>query len=708
VTAAAARSQNDEPDDGSPPVQFLKGVGPKRAKLLEKLGVRSAFDLLQLVPRRHEDRRVITAVEDLRPDVIATVRGRVASVRFSRMRRRMSVVRVKVADETGAVEAEWWNQPFRKEHFNEGDELVLSGKVVKRRGLRMVSPETEVVARADALPGATVPEESLDWGRLVPVYPLTRGLTQPPLRRAVHAALDACGATVEDSVPPRMLEELGLPALRDAVADLHFPESPEAAAVARRRMRFDELLFLQLALALRRRDLVREERGFRYAMAERLDDRIRRRFPWPLTDDQDRAVDDITKDLLAEHPMNRLLQGDVGCGKTAVALYAMLAVVAHGRQAALLAPTEILAEQHLGRFREFLDGSRVRVAILGGGMAAKKRTSLLAKVVQGDIDLLVGTHALLEQDVKFKDLGLAVVDEQHRFGVHQRKVFRDKGLRPDLLYLTATPIPRTLCMTLFGDLDVSVIQERPPGRHPVVTKWVRPRGESSAHEFVRREVAEGRQAYVICPLVEESEDLDLRAAVDEAARLESDVFPELRVGLLHGRMARDEKQRVMESFRAGDIDVLVSTVVVEVGVDVPNATVLMVLHAERFGLSQLHQLRGRIGRGEHVSTCLLFAESKTPESKARLEAMVATDDGFRIAEEDLRIRGPGEFFGTRQSGLPDLRVPDALTDTPLLDRARREAFDLVEVDPDLSLPEHADLRRALLRRFGDRLALARV
>ncbi len=704
--------------DPGPPVQYVRGVGPSRARLLERLGVRTPADLLRFAPRHHEDRRVLTPLSELRDGDRATVRGLVREVRFRRIFGRRSLVEVVVADGDGVVVAEWWNQPYRKEHFREGDPVVLSGRVHAKGGMRMSAPEVEVLrgegetpaGEADGGDDGPTPGDapSLHWGRLVPVYPLTRGLTQGPLRRAVRAVLDRHRGAAVDPVPAAVAAAHDLPPLEDALEALHFPATPEAGEAARRRLRFEELLLLQTAMALRRRDLEREVRAFRYAVDARLDGRIRARFPFPFTGGQDRAVADITADLASPHPMNRLLQGDVGCGKTAVALYALLVAVAHGRQGAILAPTEILAEQHHGTFRRALKGSRVRIHFLGGGVGGKRRAALLEEVAGDGADLVIGTHAVLEQDVRFRDLGVAVIDEQHRFGVLQRRTFRDKGLQPDLLYLTATPIPRTLCMTVFGDLDVSVIAERPPGRHPVATRRFRRREERAVHALLRAEIAAGRQAFVVCPLVEESEELDLRAATAEAERLRTEVFPDLRVGLLHGRMSRDDKRAAMEEFRAGRTQVLVTTVVVEVGVDVPNASVLCILHAERFGLATLHQLRGRVGRGPHGSLCLLVSDARSGDADARLDAMVETEDGFRIAEEDLRLRGPGEFFGTRQHGLPDLRTPEALADAPLVDAARRAALAIVERDPDLRAAPHAPLRTTLLERFGEGLALARV
>jgi ATP-dependent DNA helicase RecG len=687
-----------EPD----PLLSLKGVKGKPLAALRSLGIATPVDLLHWYPRGHEDRRTAVPIGSLLEEVPSVVRGRVAEVELRRTRVG-PLVRVTVEDGTGELEIEFWNQAWREDAYEVGQEVIVSGRLVRTGKLQrphMSTPEIEVLKGGVAGPA--------QWGRLVPIYPLTKGIRHWHLRDAVYDALGKHLGEIRDPVPPDLLRGAGLMDLPDAIRTFHFPETRKQAEEARRRLRFDEMLALQVALALRRRSLVQEERRFTYSLGAELDRRIRARFPFPFTAAQDRAAKEILADLAAPHPMNRLLQGDVGSGKTAVALYAMLVAVANRRQAAILAPTEILAEQHLRGFRRALENSRVRVELLAGKMRAKPRRELLAAVKSGEVGVLVATHAVLEGDVDFADLGVAVVDEQHRFGVHQRQAFRKKGLRPDLLYLTATPIPRTVALSIFGDLDVSVLDERPPGRFPVATREVDASGEAEAYELVRSEVAAGRRAFFICPLVEESEALDLRAAEEEAERLRRDVFPDLRVGLLHGRLPAKEKQEVMDDFRAGRVQVLVSTVVVEVGVDVPEASVLAVLHAERFGLSQLHQLRGRIGRGKHRSTCLLFAKPVSEEARRRIDAMVETDDGFRIAEIDYGIRGPGEFFGAKQSGISDLRFPEALMDAPLVARSREAAFALVAKDPDLRLPEHAALRKHLLRRFGGRIDLVRV
>jgi ATP-dependent DNA helicase RecG len=709
-----------EPPGPAPPreppaIRFLKGIGPKTAEGLRLAGIETPADLLVHYPRAHEDRREVRPVASIRDGDEALVRVRILEnsllkiprglFRGGKAGRPRSVVRIRCADDSGVVDLEMWNQPWRRKEFTVGAEILAWGKASRRGRLVFTRPEAALVRDAE---GAEKSPDPLSWGRIVPVYPRVAEMSQPKLRAAVREALGKHAGALADPIPPEEARGLDLPTLREAVERIHFPATPEDLAFARRRLEFEELLLFQTALALRRRSLVREARGFAYALGPELDRRIRARFPFSLTPDQDRAVADILADLRAPHPMNRLLQGDVGSGKTAVALYAMLAAVANRRQAAILAPTEILAEQHHRNFGRALEGSRVRIALLAGRAPAKERRALVRGVADGTIRILVATHAVLESDVAFRDLGVAVVDEQHRFGVRQRSVFREKGMRPDLLYLTATPIPRTLALSLYGDLDVSVLAERPPGRLPVRTVAVGPGDEHAAHEVVRRECAAGRQAFFVCPLVEETKKQDLKAAKQEAERLRDEVFPGLPVGLLHGRMKGPEKRAVMEAFRAGRIRVLVSTVVIEVGVDVPNASVLAVLHAERFGLTQLHQLRGRIGRGPHPATCFLFASPRGGDARGRIEAMLDTDDGFKIAEWDLRLRGFGEIFGTRQSGIPDLRFPEALLNGPLLDRARRAATGIVERDPDLAGPTHRTLREAVVRRFGAHLDLVRV
>ncbi|MEA3367574.1 MAG: ATP-dependent DNA helicase RecG, partial [Planctomycetota bacterium] len=550
--------------------------------------------------------------------------------------------------------------------------------------------------------------------RILVEYPVTEGLQQASLQRMTGEALRVGLPLVTETLPEAMRGRLRLADLASALKMIHRPESMEEVQQARRRLIFGEFFLMELAVVLRRRSAMASTAAPPIEVADTVDARIRARFPFTFTGAQDRAIGEIRRDLARRRPMTRLLQGDVGCGKTAVALYAALAAVAAGYQAAIMAPTEILAVQHYQNVEKYLVGSRIRWALLVGGLAAGQRKKVLRRIRRGEADIVVGTHALIQQDVAYNRPGLVVVDEQHKFGVLQRaeakwRTAEDQpDAEPHYLVMTATPIPRTLALTVFGDLDVSTIDEMPPGRTPVETRAVGPDERRKAQEFVRGQLRAGRQAFVVYPLVEESETLDLRAATEEADRLARGAFRDFEVGLLHGRMKPEEKDAVMGRFRRGEVQVLISTLVIEVGVDVPNATVMMVEHAERFGLAQLHQLRGRIGRGAEKSTCLLLAEPKTEEAERRIQVMCETTDGFRIAEEDLRLRGPGEFFGTRQHGMPELAIGNIVEDYDLLRLARNEALQWIEKDPDLSGEASQMVRKALAKRFRDTLRLIEV
>jgi ATP-dependent DNA helicase RecG len=678
-------------------LQFQKGVGPARARVLARLGLRTVTDLLLHFPREYQDRRVVTRIADLRPETDATVRGRVERTRLRQVSARdprRVLVTSDVDDGTGVLRVEFWQQRFREEQMAPGRDVLLSGRVGWDDGPKMVQPEVET--HVDD-PSA----DPIHAERIVPVHPVTKGLWPTGLRSIIWRALDAADR-IEDPVPPSYRAARGLPPLSAALRDIHFPPSFEAMEAARRRFKYEELFLLEVLLARRRLRVQLEEKPHRILVDPRLDARIRARFPFALTKAQDRVVAEIRADLESPKPMHRLLQGDVGSGKTAVAVYAMLAAVATKLQAALLAPTEILAEQHVSTLSRWLAGSQVRIALLAGGLPAKERRRVRAAVAAGEIDLLVGTHALIEEDVKFARLGLVVVDEQHKFGVLQRATLRRKGLHPDVLVMSATPIPRTLTMTVFGDLDLSVLDEKPPGRAPVTTVLCGEGDRAQAYAWVRKEISRGRRVFHVVPLVEDHEELPLKSAISFAEELRRDVFPGIGVGLLHGRLSSKEKDAAMEAFRQGATPVLVATSVVEVGVDVPEATVLLVEHAERFGLAQLHQLRGRIGRGREPGRVILFHAAHTAEARARLQALAGTDDGFVIAEEDLRIRGPGEFLGTRQHGIPELRVANLTTDVRILEDARQDAFALVREDPSL---QHAGActARALVSRWGVKL-----
>ncbi|MCC6315901.1 MAG: ATP-dependent DNA helicase RecG [Thermomicrobiales bacterium] len=686
------------------PVTVLPRVGEAMARKLEKLGLRTVEDVLRFAPRYHIDyTRSLKVGEVLLHPVGAevTLRGEIIDLQLVRGPGKPRVV-AKLADETGWVRVVWFNQ-YLVNQLAVGDEIAVSGKLESTFGrLSFTGPEWEHLSGPRA--------NNLSTGRLAPVYPATAGVQQKTLRALTRAALDMTHGSIREFLPDpiRAPADAPLPLLAQAYEMLHYPASEAEKELAERRLGFDELLLLQLGLVRRR-----QERQAQAGVALPADDTTLQAFrdalPFRLTGDQERSIAEVLTDMAAERPMARLLQGDVGSGKTAVAAAAMLVAHAAGFQSAMMAPTQILAEQHernLHALYEALPGaSQPRLALLTGNTRAAERKRTLAAVEAGEVDILIGTHALIEDRVQFARLALSVVDEQHRFGVRQRATLPDKatGRLPHQLAMTATPIPRTLNMVLNGDVDVSVIAERPPGRIPIETRRYVGREREAAYDLVREHVAAGRQAFVICPLVEASEQSEAKAAVDEAERLQTDVFPELRIAMLHGRMSGKEKDAVMSAFRDRQYDVLVSTSVIEVGIDIPNATVMLIEGADRFGLAQLHQFRGRVGRGGTRSWCLLLADEATPDGEERLQMMIETDDGFLLAQKDLELRGPGDFIGTRQSGLPEMSWIDGSFDTRLLDRARRIAEALLETDPELDAPDHRALAERL-RQFWTRAA----
>jgi len=693
--------QTNTPAALATPLQFLKGVGPQRAKQLERKGLCTVEDALFFLPLRHEDRTRLTPFAALTPGHVHTSAGSIVGVSPPPPGRRRLPLSVMLRDASGYATASWFGTPYLVRVLERGQRVVLHGKVARFRGaLTFQHPDYEIVESDD--------DDRLHTGRLVPVYSLTEGLAQRPLRRLMWQIVEQFAHEVEEILPAAARERRKLVGLPDAVRDAHFPASDDALAAARRRLAFDDFLLLQLGLAILRS---RTTRAAGIAMQPRgeLVARLRRSLPYTLTRAQERVWDEIRRDMAAPFPMHRLLQGDVGSGKTVVAAHAVLTAVEAGYQAAVMAPTEILAEQHFMTFERLLVPLGVPITLLTSSLKARERAGRRAAIASGELGCVVGTHALVQEGVAFRRLGLAVVDEQHRFGVEQRARLRAKGASPDVLVMTATPIPRTLALTLYGDLDVAVLDELPPGRRPVVTVARTEAKRGKIYAFLREQIAAGRQVYVVYPLVEESELVDLKAATDMARQLGEKVFPDLRVGLLHGRLTFEEKERIMRAFKAGELQLLVSTTVIEVGIDVPNASVMLIEHAERFGLSQLHQLRGRVGRGPWRSYCILLTgNAPGDDARRRIDAMVATNDGFRIAEVDLEIRGPGEFFGTRQSGLPEFRVADLVRDAHLLEDARVQAHAIVTADRDLRLPEHRGLRAALLSRWRGKLDLASV
>ena len=697
------------------PVDRLRGVDKKLTARLNRLEVESIRDLLYLFPRRHEDYSKTVSVSEIVPGEACTVVGTVWEAREiakgpKGQRRDTEAV---LSDDTGNLRVIWFGQRYVARTLKPGSKVAISGKANVFRGqLVFESPEYEPVYAN---------EPRVHTGRLAPVYPLTEGLTGKNMRRLTWQALQQWLGGIEEPLPEEILDRVRLMPLLDAVLQAHYPDNPEIWNEARTRLAFDELLCLQLAVLARRRDQQQEVTGVAISPPSGVVARFLEGLPFSLTDSQQRCLGEITGELhRGTPPMNRLLQGEVGSGKTVVALAALLSVVAAGHQAAMMVPTEVLAEQHfetVGRLLSnlprpvqeanlltvYLEGldPPVSIGLLTGSSRAPVKRKLTKMASEGTLDLLIGTHALIQESISLPKLALAVADEQHRFGVLQRSALRRRGgENPHTLIMSATPIPRTLSLTLYGDLDISTIGELPAGRQKIATRWIEVERRDAAYEFLRKQVTEGRQGFVVCPLVDESAVIEAKAATEEYERLSRLVFPDLRVGLLHGRLPAKEKEQVMRRFRDGELDVLVSTPVVEVGIDVPNATVMLIEAADRFGLAQLHQFRGRVGRGEHRSYCLLLSDTQSDTAKERLSALERTHDGFELAEVDLELRGPGDFFGTRQSGLPALRMAH-LSDRRLLDLAREEADRLMEQDPELKAPEHAALA-SLVARFFDR------
>ncbi len=695
--------QSESPLEES--VMYLKGVGPTKAKLLAKFGITSVGDLLLHFPARYEDRRLVRTLADIETGEKDSF---LAEVLYEPQTRKMgvgnrSVTKVRVGDGTAQVDLQWWNQAWRERQFKVGDKLFVYGKIAEFNGYRHIdSPEFEPIGDED---GSQV-------GKIVPVYPLTEGLFQSNLRRATTDALDKCAGRVPDPIPESLREAFGLMPLEQALRAIHAPDDWDEKETARYRLVFEELFLLQVALAQKKRAAHLEDAGIRHIVPDEDVKKFLAALPFKLTNAQKRVMNEIRKDLKSPRPMNRLLHGDVGSGKTIVAAYALWSAFKAGFQGALLAPTEILSEQHFYVLRKILEPLGVEVGLLEGSLKAKNKRQILADLAEGRIHVVIGTHALIQEGVEFQKLGVCVVDEQHRFGVMQRAALAKKGaggLRPDVLVMTATPIPRTMALTIYGDLDVSVLDELPPGRQPIKTIKIKPEARERAYAYVRAEVQKGRQAYIVCPLVEESEKLaNLQAATALAERLRAGELKDLRVGLVHGQLDVIERDEQMELFRAQMHDVLVSTTVIEVGVDVPNSTIMLIEDADRFGLSQLHQLRGRVGRGKHKSMCILLANPKSDEGKIRLNVMCQTQNGFVIAEEDLKLRGSGELYGTRQSGIPDFRIADLINDIEVIQLARQAAIELVSEDPHLEAPHHGDLKAALHRFWGDKLSLVQT
>jgi ATP-dependent DNA helicase RecG len=698
-------------------MQFIKGVGPKLTELLAKRGVNSVEDALYLLPHRYEDRRELRPLSKLRTGFVEVFSGKVVSADMVNTKGGRRFFEAVVMDDSGSVTLKWFNSnpTFMKRVWKAGKMGIFTGEVSQYGYKREVHhPDVEWLDDGQTVQEAMA-ADPVNFGRIVPVYPLTEGLSQKVMRRVMKNVVDDYLSSIRELIPPSILEPQHLPGLKLALNLLHLPPINEiienlnaGQTPAHKAIAFDEFFFWELGLALKKRGVALEE-GIPFQVTHRYTKELAKLLPFELTGAQRRVLTEIKNDMMAPHPMHRLVQGDVGSGKTLVALMAALLAVENCYQVAIMAPTEILAEQHWHTMHRWCSELGIETCLVTSGMKGKTKSEALERVADGKAQIVIGTHAVIQEKVEFARLGLGIIDEQHRFGVLQRGILKKKGANPDILVMTATPIPRTLAMTLFGDLSLSVIDEMPPGRTPVQTRIYFESKRSQVYGIIREEVSKARQTYIIYPLVEETEKSDMKAACQMAEHLRSDVFPDLRIGLLHGRMSPEEKETVMDSFKNQELDILVSTTVIEVGIDVPNATIMVIEHAERFGLSQLHQLRGRVGRGTEKSRCLLMTSGRLSEDgEKRLRVMEATTDGFRIAEADLEIRGPGDFLGTRQSGMPDFRVANILRDAEILTNARKAAFSLLESDPELSALGHAALREELLRRWEQRLELAGI
>jgi len=697
------------------PLQFIKGAGPKLAGALARKGINTVEDALYLLPNRYEDRRELRPVAKLRPGCIEVFHAEVISADAVANRKGRRFFEAIVGDGSGTITLKWfnYNPAWMKKSWRAGRWGIFTGEVAQYGYQKEVHhPDVEWLAEGEELQ-AVMARDPFNFARIVPVYPLTEGVQQKTLRRVLKQVVDGIAGSVETVIPVAIAERHNLLPLGEALREVHFPgEGADlqrlngAATPAHRTLVFDELFFLELGLALKKQGISLEP-GIAFQVTHRYTRELLKLLPFTLTNAQRRVLSEIKNDMMAPHPMHRLVQGDVGSGKTMVALMAALVAVENDYQVAIMAPTEILAEQHFLNIHGWCEALGIRVALLTSGLKGKAKKETMADVAAGRAHIVVGTHAVIQEKVEFARLGLGIVDEQHRFGVLQRGILRKKGENPDILVMTATPIPRTLAMTVFGDLSLSVIDEMPPGRSPIETRLCFESRREQVYGLIREDIKKGQQVYVIYPLVEETEKSELKAATQMAEHLAGDIFPDLRVGLLHGRMRPEEKEGVMRSFKEREIDILVATTVIEVGIDVPNATLMVVEHAERFGLSQLHQLRGRVGRGSAKSRCILLTPGRMSEEGAkRLRVMEETNDGFRIAEADLQIRGPGDFLGTRQAGIPDFRVTNILRDGLILEEARAEAFALLEKDPKLE--SHASLKSELAKRWGGRLELAGI
>ena len=673
-------------------IQYVKGIGPKKAEKLNKLGIYTIKDLLYYFPRQFEDRSIIKKIAQLEDEEKVTVKALITNIESYTPKKGMTITRIDVKDDTGFAKLTFFNKEYIKNTFRVGDSILAFGKVKKNgRFVELNSCELEYLSASPK-----------NIGKLVPVYPLSYGVTNKDIMNTVRMVFENKDIKIPEYMPEYLLKKYRLCGIEYAIKNIHFPKDKESLKIALYRLIFEELLVLQLGLFMYKGGSS-DEKGILFKRDQRLDE-VLKSLPFSLTRAQNRALNEIIDDMCSEKVMNRLVQGDVGSGKTVVALLALSECVFNGYQGALMAPTEILAQQHYESFTETFEDIGINVELLTGSVTKKQKEGILQRAKDGEIDILIGTHALIEDNVEFKNIGLVITDEQHRFGVRQRGKLSSKGESPDILVMTATPIPRTLALILYGDLDISIIDELPPGRQPIETIAVEKKKRDKVYNsLVRREVDKGRQVYIVCPLVEESETLDITSATETAEEIKRDFFPDLRVGLLHGKMKPSEKDAIMTAFKNHELDILVSTTVIEVGVNVPNSTLMIIENAERFGLAQLHQLRGRVGRGKHQSYCVLIYGSNSEVCRKRMSIMEETNDGFKISEKDLEIRGPGEFFGTMQHGVPELKVANLFKHMKILKTVQQEARIIIGEDSTLDFKEYRGLKREIESKFKDKI-----
>ncbi|MFH0840221.1 MAG: ATP-dependent DNA helicase RecG [Candidatus Omnitrophota bacterium] len=683
-------------------VQYLKGVGPKRAEQLARLGIHTVSDLLYYLPRRYEDRREIISIKDVQPDRLHTIKGRIKRHGVWKSKKGMLIYEMVVEDQTANIHAVWYNQPYLKKYFKPGDEIILYGKVEKFKYLQITHPDYEVLKRDEESP------DIINMGRIVPIYPLTQDVSQKYLRLLIDYALGSNISLISDAIPTQVRARCRLADVKFAVKNMHFPVNFESLKMAERRIIFEEFFMLGTALALIKKEREKRGEGLAHEVKDGLFGDFKNMLPFELTKEQEAAIKNIEADMISPRPMNRLLEGEVGSGKTVVAMYALLLTIKNGFQGAVMVPTEILAQQHYLTLSEFFVSLGINVRLLTGSTPDDEKEAIKDEMKRGKANIIIGTHSLIQEGVSFEKIGLLVIDEQHKFGVSERALLRKKGINADVLIMTATPIPRTLALTVYGDLDISEIRELPEGREAISTYWVEEERKDKVYKFVREEIVSGRQAYIVCPRIEESKNSDLVSAKKVYGELAEKIFPEFKTALIHGRMKSVEKEKIMKDFKKNKINILVSTTVIEVGIDIPNATVMIIENADRFGLAQLHQLRGRIGRGGHKSYCILISNPENEDAKKRLQAFEQMQSGFDLAEEDFSIRGPGQMFGTRQHGLPEIRFGDLKEDKAILELARKEAFGLVAKDSGLRDERNRNLRDAVIERYKGKMQFLSV